>query len=58
MTGNCAGHDLLQLKYGIRVEQVEDLLIDVVTSSVIRVKWYLLAYKVGQLSSTIQNSKK
>ncbi|AES66334.2 hypothetical protein MTR_2g065990 [Medicago truncatula] len=36
MTGNCAGHDLLQLKYGIRVEQVEDLLIDVVTSSVIR----------------------
>jgi len=40
------------------LEQVEDLLIDIVTSSVIRVKGYLIAYKVGQLSSTILNSKK
>lgn len=49
---------MISCSWNMGLEQVEDLLIDVVTSSVIRVKGYLLAYKVGQSLNTIQNSKK
>jgi len=46
----------------MRLEQVEYILIDVVTSCVIRFRGYLLAYKVGQFLTTnlqfkIQRSK-